>query len=209
MTPEATDLHAITQRLERLERQNRWLKRLGIIGLRAVGAVIAMAQAPAKRTVVADEFDLKDSDGNVRAILGFLGTKPMLTLLSANGQETTNLSTDYMDMSVGSQAQVLLTTVGGPSLRMIDASKESADISVTPDGPMLVLNNTNHNSAVGLSPWWPIGPGPALHMSDSEGYQAIVGTAETQSSKSGETQKTSAAAITLFGKGGRVIWTAP
>jgi hypothetical protein len=112
MTPETTDLHAITQRLDRLERQNRWLKRLGAIVLVALGAVIAMGQAPAKRTVVADEFVLKDSTGMKRAVLELERGQPMLTLFDANGKDRTLLGTDFISFMDSNNVPRALFGVG-------------------------------------------------------------------------------------------------
>jgi hypothetical protein len=112
MTPETTDLHAITQRLDRLETQNRWLKRLGAIVLVALGAVIAMGQAPAKRTVVADEFVLKDSSGMKRAVLELERGQPTLTLFDANGKDRTLLGTGFMSFMDSNNVPRALFGVG-------------------------------------------------------------------------------------------------
>jgi hypothetical protein len=182
----------VMARLEKLERENRFLKRLGLIVLLAVGAVVAMAQVPAKRTVIADEFVLKDSAGKVRARLQMDRGAPSLLLYDASGAGRAELR------------QNALMLYSSPSDLFGDAS-----LILDSDGPTLLLNSAKHNSTMGLSSWWPLGPGPALHIADSEGYQAVIGAAETQNVVNGESHKTSAAAITLFGKDAGVIWKAP
>jgi len=66
-------LDTLTRRLERLERQNRWLRRVSLLIL--LGAVVTplMGQEPPHRpfrTVEAEEFVLRDARGQVRATLG-------------------------------------------------------------------------------------------------------------------------------------------
>jgi len=73
MNPPATDMESLGKRLSRLERENRWLKRIGGITLLGVAAVVLMGQAaPRKVTKVieAEEFILRDGTGKVRARLG-------------------------------------------------------------------------------------------------------------------------------------------
>lgn len=62
---------ALTHRLDRLERENRWLKRIGGVVLVGLAAVVLMGQAgPRNRIVEAEKFVLVDKGGKVRAVLG-------------------------------------------------------------------------------------------------------------------------------------------
>jgi hypothetical protein len=83
MTPEISEMQAIRQRLARVERQNSMVKRTALVIFLVAGALVAMGQAPVKRTVTADEFILKDSAGIVRATLGFAGVSHEQLLLSS------------------------------------------------------------------------------------------------------------------------------
>lgn len=64
MTSQTTDMQAMLKRLEKLENENRSLKRAGLLGLTAVGALLLMGQAAPKsrmieaETVTAHEFVL-------------------------------------------------------------------------------------------------------------------------------------------------------
>ena len=56
--------------------------------------------------------------------------------------------------------------------------------------------------------------GPALAISDSSGFQAVVGATASETPKTGETQRTSAASIILWGSPGKdgksaALWQAP
>jgi hypothetical protein len=73
MTPN-TDLQAIIERLERVERQNRTLKRAGVAALAVLGAVLFMGQAlPSSRTLSADRLTIEDPE--THRVLLELGTE--------------------------------------------------------------------------------------------------------------------------------------
>ena len=81
----------ITQRLEKLERQNRRLKFAGIVLLLVIGSAALMAAkpaGPAGTTVQATKFVLMDSAGKEVAILG-MDTKdrPGLSIMDSSGKE--------------------------------------------------------------------------------------------------------------------------
>ncbi len=50
---------------------------------------------------------------------------------------------------------------------------------------------------------------PNLTLSDPEGFQTTVGSTNLVTPRTGETHKTSAASLVLFGKDGKVLWSAP
>jgi hypothetical protein len=81
----STDL---IDRIERLEKQNRWLKR-GMVALVAtVGACVVMAaDAPKAKIVDAEKFVLRDNDGRTRAVLEIGTHGPRLALLSKDGND--------------------------------------------------------------------------------------------------------------------------
>ena len=71
MTIQTPDLTAVVERLETVERQNRRMKRVGLIAIGLVGAVFVMGQAePKSRVVEAEQFIVRDSRGQKRALLG-------------------------------------------------------------------------------------------------------------------------------------------
>ena len=64
------DLSVVIARLERVERENRWMKRAGLAGLLAAACVLVMGQArPAVRALEAQSFILQDASGTKRAEL--------------------------------------------------------------------------------------------------------------------------------------------
>jgi hypothetical protein len=50
--------------------------------------------------------------------------------------------------------------------------------------------------------------GPFLLLADKHGFESRLGAVETEG-QSGETRRRSAASLVMFGKDGKVIWSAP
>ena len=95
MIAQAPELAAVVARLEKVERQNRRLKRVGVVVLALAVAGMVMGQAmPRARIVEAEEFVLRDAAGNVRAELVAFKDGPALTLLDENGKSRATLAVD-------------------------------------------------------------------------------------------------------------------
>ena len=66
-------MEALARRIERLERETRWWKRMTGLGLMLLAAVGVLGQVPLPGTAKAldaERFNLRDSAGNLRATLG-------------------------------------------------------------------------------------------------------------------------------------------
>lgn len=122
----------IVQRLDRLERENRLLKRVGIAALSTIAAVVLMGQAlpsSVAKLVEAERFLVRDTAGNPRATLGLLPDgSPSLNLIDKDGN---------IRMAVGMKPE------GSPSLNLYDKTQTNRAVLATlPDGsPALVLFN--------------------------------------------------------------------
>jgi len=176
-TPSLADLEA---RLEKLERQNRTLKRLGLLFLLIAGSGFLLAQASCQRpgaapgaatpavtydTLVVHRLELRDKAGKLRG----------------------------------------LWTVGndGPLLVLCDpAGKPRAALGVDADGADLMLLGAPGKGQTWLAQ-------DTFSVTDAQGFKAVVGVTQTETTKTGESHTTSAAAVTLFGRDGKVIWRAP
>lgn len=113
----------LTQRLDRLERENRRLKLLGALALLGVAALILMGQtAPTSvaNTLEAERFVLRDGAGHVRGTFG----------LRADGTAALALTDDTQ------QDRVVLsvTAPGLPGLDLSDRSGPRAGLYVRADG---------------------------------------------------------------------------
>ncbi|HLY61934.1 MAG TPA: hypothetical protein VKV95_14405 [Terriglobia bacterium] len=91
MRSQTPELQAVLERLEKLERQNRKLKRAGALALATVAAVVLMGQAvPKSHIVEAEEFVARDSSGKIQATLNanglmFTAGNAKFTLLNRSG----------------------------------------------------------------------------------------------------------------------------
>jgi len=71
MTKQTPDLEAVLERLENVERQNRRMKRVGLVTLVLLAAGFLVGQAQPKSQVVeAEQFIVRDARGQKRALLG-------------------------------------------------------------------------------------------------------------------------------------------
>jgi hypothetical protein len=191
-TPESS-VEALANRVAKLESQNRRLKKTGIVALLFAAAVIVMGQANTDHTIDARGFVLKDEASNVRATL-FVDADGVtrFTLRDAKGDFHTVLSAGpgqpglkISDTSVSLSEKAAVLGAGGLGLKMFGPS---GTIAINPDGNQ---------------------GGPTLRMEDKEGYASVLGGTDLITPKTGKTEHTSAATLTLFGKDGMVLWTAP
>jgi hypothetical protein len=129
MTAETTDLRDLVERVAMLEKRNRRLERGLIAAFTALSAIVVMGQAaPSPRIVEAQQFVLKDANGNVRGWLGAIGKGSELTLGNENAQPMISLevSTDSGDLHFyGNRrsAMNLGTNSGNPSISILDVDR--------------------------------------------------------------------------------------
>jgi hypothetical protein len=200
----------IVSRIERLEEQNRRLKRGALACLVAIASFGLMGQTQRKSTrapapapapapaipkkIEAESFILKDANGRVRAELSMGGTGPSFKFRDESGSALVTLSLNdaapagpFLLLSDSQHHAALSMSVLGGAGSQLSLTGERADvqahIGVTPDGTTLAL-------------------------SDQDGFTTNIGNG-VQPSKGGQIKKTSAASITLFSKNRKVLWSAP
>ena len=83
----------INTRLEKLERENRRMKKIGIVGIVFVSVLFISGQAKTDKVVEANEFRLVDSAGKVRALLSMIPSGPELSFYDDHGTVVANIST--------------------------------------------------------------------------------------------------------------------
>ncbi len=91
-------IETLARRLDRVERENRWLKQAGVVTLAVIAAIVLMGQAASKlappgkpgKIVGAEQFIVHDARGGVRAELGTLpnGTVRLVLYDRGNPGET-------------------------------------------------------------------------------------------------------------------------
>jgi hypothetical protein len=191
MTPGNPDLHAVLDRITKLEAQNRRLRRGGVAILVLLSAVILMGQAaPSSRVVEAERFILKDSEGNVRGWMGTIGRGSELSLGNVNAQPMMRLivSTDASD------------------LHFFGSRKSGLNLGVDSGDPDISLMGAEGNDGARIT----FGrDGPALTLRDAKGFSTTVGANQLENPATSGAHASSAASIVLLDKDKRVIWRTP
>ena len=85
----------LVQRLNRLELENLWLKRLAAVVFVGIAAVLFMGQSKppdVAKVVEAESFILRDGSGRIRARLGILNEKLALVFQDENGTVRASLT---------------------------------------------------------------------------------------------------------------------
>ncbi len=180
------DTQAILERLEKLERQNRRMKRAGIVVLVLLSVVVLMAQATTHQVLTAKMFILVDANGKTRASLDMVGGAPGLSLYDAKGNA------------------FLSTSADGPYLLMNEADGKQGHVMHLSSDSILLKHRDIFQAELAVD-----ADGPQLKLRDFAGFQSTLGVVDLDTPRTGESRKTSAASIVLFGKDKKVIWSAP
>jgi hypothetical protein len=129
MTSELVDMQSVLERLQNLEKQNRSLKRAFGLVFVVLASFAVMGMAAKRRSVQANEFILRDSNGITRAALRMGSTGPRLLFYDENGKA----------------ARVLLGVLGsGPALGLYDKNgRTRVSLAVTSNGANLTFNDND------------------------------------------------------------------
>jgi hypothetical protein len=183
---------AIEERLENLERQNWRMKLTGLAMLVIAGVAVLMGQAPPvlPRTITAAEFVLVDAQGRTRADLEMVEGRPRLALLDEHENPRATLA----------------ALAEGSGLELNDANgARRVTLKAYSDGPGLALfdsDGTTRRATLSSDTG-----GPTLDLKDAYGFRTEIGVTGLISPETGETHKTTAASITMFGNN-KMLWSA-
>jgi len=121
MTAQTPDLAAVVARLEQVERDNRRLRRVGVMLVLIVASGLLMGQAvPPRRTVEAERFLVRNAQGKIRAELGiFEKGVTRLRLLDTDGN---------------ARAILAVTDEGLPALAFVDRGQARLLVAADQDG---------------------------------------------------------------------------
>ena len=211
----------LQERLSKLENQNRRFKQFGTALLVLVTSLIIMGQAPSKKIVEANEFILRDRSNNVRAKLSIHEPLdiPRLELFDEKGRPSVELSSGLVpiDGSVGVEGGgMMLVDSQGHERGSFLASDTTAYLRISDvkgslktaageqaiiveDGALIARSGKDMSAIIG----------GGVKVSDSQGFEATLGTTDLVTPRSGETHRTSAASLVLFDSNKNVIWKAP
>ena len=171
--------------------------------LAVIAVILVMGQAPAKKTVEANEFILRDGNGNVRARLRMGGDffpVPELDLVDEKG-------TTRVRMRGGRDQVGGAVNFSGISV-FDEHGKERGIFDANENGAALAFMNVKGADDALVRGEGIMVSGPVT-VSDNQGFQATLGTTDLVTPRSGETHRTSAASLVLFDKDKNVIWKAP
>lgn len=131
-------VESIRRRLERVERQNRWM-RLGflvllLLGGYAVSDKLNLDQAIIRQTLLeSQELKLMDHDGNARLFVRMYSRVPVLQVLDGTGKPRMSLGlrfddTPFIDLSDGqgrTRATFEMTEQDAPAMRLMDENGQT------------------------------------------------------------------------------------
>jgi hypothetical protein len=137
MNGAANDLTAVLARLEKLERQNRWLKRVGALVLVFAGVGLVMgAQERPNGQRSEEAFSLRDANGKQRVWLGMGTEGPLFRFTDENGAEISS----WM-VTKGGMAFRFLNSKGGLRTGLSLEPAGVAMVSVDDRGRLVVGRN--------------------------------------------------------------------
>ena len=200
-TQHASGAEILQVRVAKLEKENRRIKKLAVAAFAGIALLFVMGQTPARKTVEANEFVVKDAHGNTRIRLGVdpKNDSAVLWMQTAKGDEGASLSDSGMILQqdgvvrtvIGDSALTLANSQGQPNVRITAADDAERDL--------FIEGNTGYLSYL---------PGQALEISDSDGYSAAMGSTEVRGAKGANTH-TNAASLLLTDPDKKVLWKAP
>jgi hypothetical protein len=191
MRSDFPEVHAILERVDKLEAQNRRLRRGGLATLILLSAFILMGQTPpSPRVIEAERFVLKDSDGNVRGWMGTIGKGSELTLGNANAQPMMRL----------------IVSTNASDLHFFGSRKSGMNLGLDSGSPGISMIGEDGNGGARITFKE---PGPSFTVEDAKGFSAIVGATKLEELKHRKSDLSSAASIILLDKDKNVIWQTP
>jgi hypothetical protein len=168
---ESQMLAVLSDRVSKLERQNRRFRQTGLLALLALMSFFVMGQGKATKTIPmkavksieAGRFILQDGSGKKRAELGLFLDRPALVVYDREGNATLSLGED----------------AAGSGLNIFDSrSEKAASIGYTSNGPMVTLYEGG-NKKLNLSV---TAMGPALGLVGKKGEAKVaIGLADQES----------------------------
>src|SRR5579859_7400860 len=137
-------------RLRKLERENTWIKRAGISIVVVFTLILLVARTRNFDKVDADEFDLKDSSGQLRAKLALLPDGPGLVLYAASGEERVALVGGAEDANLSLYLPVTASSSSTAGVSLFENNELLASLSGGPSAAGLKLHSANGTGVASL-----------------------------------------------------------
>jgi len=202
----------VNARLKKLEKENRRIKKMGIVTVVFASVLFISGQARTNKIVEANEFILKDGNGKARARLSMFA--PFRDPDSAASAENTLMQKDIPNLSC-------YDAEGHPRIFIAAFQEESriylSDSQQTMHSAMWAGSEATSGAGASIT-----GPGelfrvtldtfiegPQLVLEDKGGYSTVIGRTELVVPRTGNKEQTPAASVVLFDNGRKVLWAAP
>ena len=194
MDSQASEINA---RLAKLERENRRMKKIGIVSIVFGSVLFISGQATTNKVVEANEFVLKDGNGAMVAV-----------------SDTTLMQKDIPNLSfydTEGHPRIFIAALPEESRIYLNDSQQTMHSamwagSAALSGAGVSITGRNELVQVTLDTFI---EGPQLVLKDKEGYSAGMGRTALVQTKTGKEEQTPTASLVLFGRGRKVLWAAP
>ena len=218
MVTDTPEMQAILQRIERLEAENRRLRRAALAVALAAVVALGMGQSQPSRTIEANRFVLTDNKGVKRAELALPGPNPALRFFDPDGRVASVLSAEGYSIfgkTVRFGVPMSRVNLGKSGLYFTDDHGEfvinlggvaEENLKTGSPSPNLELYGGGEKLRAQLTA---LKDGARLTVNDGEGFSAELGNTGLETLRTGETRNRSAASLVLFGKDNKVLWSAP
>jgi hypothetical protein len=192
----------INARLESLERENRRIKKIGVVAIVFASVLFVSGQAKTDKVVEANEFVLKDGNGKARARLSMVTVSdttltqkdiPNLSFYDAEGHSRIFIA------ALPEESRIYLSDSQQTMHSAMWAGSEvtsGAGASITGPGELIQVTLDTFIE------------GPQLVLKDKEGYSTEVGKTAFVQPKTGKEEQTRAASLVLR-DGGNGLRSAP
>jgi len=223
----------ILTRLERLERENRRLRRGALIGVALVASLIAslglLGQAQQTQTTQQKAPAPRAKKPAAPAAAPAPAPPPPAPFVMPKNIEAES----FILKDANGRVRAELAMSGeGPSLKLRDQSGTAlvtlSLLDSAPGGPLLLLSDAQHRASLSMSVVSGQGSqlsligeradiqahigvapdGTTLELTDKDGFTTSIGNG-VKAAKNGQVKNTTAGSITLFGKDRKVLWSAP
>ena len=152
------DWQKLVNRIERLERQNRFFRLISLLALILFSSVLLMAQSRQDGPLTAGRFELVDRTGKIRAALGMTASGPALLLVDEKGATRVSLNTTETGSSLKLydafgeiEGGAFEVDASSRQFRLYDKpGKIRAGLLVGSDGPALLLADAGGKPRISL-----------------------------------------------------------
>lgn len=194
-------VQALSDRVRKLEVQNRRFKMAGFAVVILASGALLMGQTRTERVVEASEFHLVDAKGKTRARLAMgVGGGPTLTFF-----DTKDLPVAGIDG--GKEPSLFLTGWDNAAHILLRITKDSYGLDLADKRPRATLSVSNNST--GLDFWDEYGDPQATMSVDKSSGNITFRNAKGRVSSQWIDSRTAGTSLVLYDKSEKAVWSAP